>query len=246
MKIYILTYGRPHKQTTANELNEARIPFTFVLSKSDPLLDEYKADFKDASITVASNGATITEKRQWLFERARGKFIMLDDDLWFRRRKADGSFVRAKSADLAHMFQHIERLLDWFAHGGIVDEFMCHTRPRGQKLGGRYNQLLAYNKDMMPRPYPKFRVPVGEEHDVNLQLQARGLVSCVNTEWTKHAGPYYAPGGCSDSRASVAKEREAQKQFQRLWPHLCQIKPSKGSRTGIRVAVAWRKALVKP
>lgn len=238
MKIYIPTYKRPDRQITLQQLLDADIKCTLVLSKNDPTLNKYKRHC--AGLAVA-NVETISAKRQWIMDFAEtSKIVMLDDDLTFYARRKDGGFDKATPQKLRAMFEWIEYALDEFAHAGIVDKFMSQSTPRSYVFDRRYNAVLAYNLRKFPRPKPIFRVPVSEEHDFHLQLATRGYRPIVSTEWSKNTS-YYAEGGCADERSAKSEER-GHRMFAANWPGLVSVVPHKTNISGLAVRVKWSKA----
>jgi hypothetical protein len=239
VKIYIPSKGRALTQTTAIQLVFADVPFEIVCSKDDPQLDLYKREWGH-SIIRTFKVSTIHEKRQKILELG-GKLVMLDDDQTFYARQPDGRFSKSSSREIRAMFKWFDSALDRYAHAGIVDKFMSNTTPRGEVLSRRYNGVLGYNTDKFKKPYPKFRIPVSEEHDVHLQLAAQGFPPIVSCEYSKGT-TYYNPGGCTDER-SRRSEAEGHKLFASLWPDLVKVVPHKSSISGLAIRVRWSKAV---
>jgi len=239
VKIYIPSKGRALTQTTAVQLMGADIPFEIVCSLDDPQLSLYKTEW-GSSIIRTFKVSTIHEKRQKILELG-GKLVMLDDDQTFYARQKDGSFKKASSKEVRKMFKWFDDALDTYAHAGIVDKFMSNTTPRGEVVSRRYNGVLGYNTALFKRPYPKFRIPVSEEHDVHLQLAAQGSPPIVSCEYSKGT-TYYNAGGCTDER-SRKSEAEGHKLFASLWPDLVKVVPSKTSISGLAIRVRWSKAV---
>lgn len=242
MRIYIPTFGR-FRQPTANALSEAKIPFTFVFSRCD------KSDFTamceiydQCASSVIAEVPTISAKRQWILEHSIGpKIVMLDDDLTFYARRRTGNFTKSTTADVRRMFKWIDKALDKHAHCGIVDKFMSQATPRGTQLSKRYNNVLGYNLQLFPRPRPKFRITVSEEHDVHLQLSAAGLPPVVSNEFSKNTS-YYSEGGCSKER-TARSELAGHRAFARHWPGIVSLVDSRTSLSGKSVKVKWRQSV---
>jgi TET-Associated Glycosyltransferase len=236
MKIFIPTYGRHDKQITSTLLSKAEIPHTLVTEENPKIynLTQYANIIRCPSLHIGS-------MRQWIQDNTlTSKLIMMDDDLTFRVR-INNSFVRSNPAQIQDMIHLINKLLDKYAHVGFVDEYMCNTRPHGYVIGGRYTNLLAYNRKLFPNPHPTYRIELNEEHDFNLQLTTQGLPPAILCDYTRSTQPY-APGGCSRYRTSTT-ELDSHKALTKLWPELVRILPSKTGKSGYRVAISWKKAL---
>lgn len=241
MKIYIPTRGRPDRQRTLEALTDAGLSPVLVLSKDDPTR---RGHYHDAHTPLVVNASNIHEKRQAILNYTRksggGKFVMMDDDLTFFARDRRGKFAKAGVDELASMVEMLEDVLDTHAHVGIVDKFMCQGRPRGVVEHGRYNQVLAYNTTLFPKPWPTFRLITNQEHDFHLQLATRGCAPAIICEYSKDAA-YYAEGGCSHYR-TPSLERVMFKEMRRLWPDYVRLLPTQ-KRPGLRMQVAWKKAV---
>jgi hypothetical protein len=247
MKIYIPTRGRPHRQITADQLREAGIPYTLVCTKDDPTLGDYQARL-DKVLVVKAWG--LTEKRQRILEMAPDKFCMLDDDLRFYKRSENGAgFIsisnmiskKESARTLREMFRDIEDALRQNAQVGLVDKFMAQHQPRVYRIGGRYNQVMAYNQTLFRKVCrPRFRTITNQEHDFHLQLSMAGLPPYILTEWSKDA-PYYAKGGCSIYR-TPAVEKRGFEELQRNWPDIVKIVPHAKNISGLAVRFNWKKA----
>lgn len=144
--------------------------------------------------------------RQWILDHARDKLVMFDDDLRIYYRTEDNKFKRAGPNHVISLMASIGDMLDQYAHGGVAERFMAHTRPRGHVLNKRYFHILCYNKRLFPRPYPAYRVETGEDHDMNLQLLKSGRPGFFLTEWAHDDKPW-APGGCNTWRTREIHEQ---------------------------------------
>jgi hypothetical protein len=172
-------------------------------------------------------GVGIETKRDFILNlRQTGKLIMLDDDLKFYKRTEDGTrFPGIHQEETEKMIENISNTLSYFPMVGLTDKFMSQTRPRGSILCHRFNQVLGINRDLLPTPWPQFRVPHDEEHDFHLQLLTRGYKTIVLTEWSK-SDKSDAPGGCSDWRNETVL-RQAHEKLMELWPGIVTIDTSK-------------------
>jgi hypothetical protein len=174
-----------------------------------------------------------------LHMRPSGKIIMMDDDLIFYKRSEDGSkFLAATKDDTESIVADILEFLDRYCYVGLTDKFMSQTQPRNFHECVRFNEISGINRDLLPVPWPEYRIPNEEEHDFHLQLLTRGHKSAVLTEWSK-AGIAWTTGGCADWR-SVEVFKAAHDQLLELWPGLVKITPDK--RFGTKASFRWKKA----
>lgn len=250
MKIFIPTRGRPNRQPTADAFYTAGVPYHLVCTESDVTLPQYVKEHGKATILIADT-KTLTEKRQWIMDHtARNDVVlMFDDDLGFYvRERARPGFLKADSGGVRAMIRWFGDALKEYAHAGLVDKFMSQTQPRGTKNGGRYNQVMGYNKariwDRMARRgiknFPRFRLPLNQEHDFHLQLLAMGLPPAISCEFSKDA-KYYADGGCSAYRTPEL-ELEVFDELKRLWPDFVRLRATKHAIGGRAATFNWRKA----
>lgn len=242
MKIYIPTRGRPDRQPALEALIAAGAEVTLILSSGDKTIDEYHDNYVGKCERIEVPAHNIAEKRQAILEiSGRQRFAMLDDDLRFYARSKDGKrFTIATPDQLRDMLAKVEQALHFNAHVGLADKFMAQTKPRTAVFYGRYNQFLAYNPKLFPKPAPKFRLITNQEHDFHLQLATQGRPPCILTEYSKNA-TFYSKGGCSHYR-TPALERKMFREMKKLWPELVTLKKIE-RRPGLRMQVAWKKAV---
>jgi hypothetical protein len=189
--------------------------------------DRYRLSIPLKINILRFNGVGIETKRDFILNlRQTGKLIMLDDDLKFYKRTEDGTrFPSILPQKTEKMIEDISSSLNNFPMVGLIDKFMSQTQPRGSVLCHRFNQVLGINRDLLPKPWPQFRVPHDEEHDFHLQLLTRGHRTIVLTEWSK-SDRSDAPGGCSDWRNETVL-RQAHEKLVELWPGIVTIDTSK-------------------
>jgi hypothetical protein len=244
VKIYIPTIGRRNKQKSAEALLDSDIDFELVISNREPRPRKHFP-----YIRCPEKGIRAT--RQWIMDRARGKLIMLDDDLSFHIRSKDGkTFKICSPSQLKVMFRAIEEALDIYAHGGILERFMGQTQPRHMKSNSRYIHVLCYNKALFPTPMPKYRTEVGEDFEMNLHLLTLGRPNFVLTEYAAENIPY-APGGCNTWRTQGLELKETLK-LEKLFPGLVRVvsdNPSEieanwkeAAKMNLRTRINWKKA----
>lgn len=237
MNIYILSSGRPNRQITYGNLpRDLKYTIIFVVPKKDIM--SYLETYGDCNfIFHKKNGISAT--RQYVLEHSTDdKILMLDDDLTFYTRREEGNFVKSWPDHLNDLFDAVCHELDDYAHVGLCNKFMSQAQPRVRNIGLGYYQILAYNKALFPKPYPRFRMPIAEEHDFHLQLRSKGLVSSVLTEWAK-ADVSHAPGGCEEWR-TYELERDTHRKMAETWPGIVKVVPTKKF-CGTTMRIAWKK-----
>jgi hypothetical protein len=179
----------------------------------------------------------VDKKREFMLHlNTTGKIIMMDDDLKFYKRTGDGKrFPPATNAETELMVIQIVDYLDRYPMVGLVDKFMSQSRPRGFVECTRFNQVLGFNRDLLPQPWPQFNVQHDEEHSFHLQLLTRGYKTAVLTEWSKADKPN-SRGGCSDWRNEEIM-RQTHEKLLELWPEIVTITPDPA-----RARYNWKKA----
>jgi hypothetical protein len=178
--------------------------------------------------------------RQFMLHlRPTGKLIMIDDDLTFYQRSEDGTkFSQVSKSTTEQMIAEIVDFLDRYCMVGLTDKFMSQTRPRGFVECSRFNEITGCNRDLLPNPWPEYRIPNEEEHDFHLQVLTQGYKTAVLTEWSK-SGITWGSGGCSEWR-TVEVFKKAHDRLLELWPELVKVSPDK--RFGTKASFQWKKA----
>lgn len=237
MNIYILSSGRPNKQITYDNLpKDLKYTIIFVVPEKDMM--SYLDTHGDCNF-IFHKKQGIAATRQYVLEHSLDdRIVMLDDDLTFYTRKPQGNYVKSQPDELHSLFDTIYRELDTYAHVGLCNKFMSQTQPLVRNVGLGYYQLLAYNKSLFPKPHPKFRMPIAEEHDFHLQLRSKGLIPSVLTEWAK-ADKSHAPGGCEEWR-TYELETATHHKMTELWPGIVKVVPTKKF-CGTTMRISWKK-----
>jgi hypothetical protein len=237
LQIVIPSRSRWTEQKTLHNLSKDLWPHVVIVCPIDQHV-HYKTHAKLGVRVLAFEGVGIAAKRQFILNlRETGKLIMLDDDLKFYKRTEDGTrFPGTHPSETVQMIEDIYTMLDTYVHVGLTDKFMSHTKPREYVECHRFNQVLAFNRDLLPRPWPEFRLLNDEEHDVHLQLLTKGYKTAVLTEWSK-SDKSNAPGGCSDWRDPDTLTTAHQKLLE-YWPTIVSIIPG----TPSRARYNWKEA----
>jgi hypothetical protein len=225
---------------------------------------QYKplAERHGARLTVCpSQYKGIAGTRQFIGKIARNKFLMLDDDLRFYRRKSveDWQLHMFGKHDMSAMLILVNRLLDHYAHVGIGPrqfnvKYSTHIPKSGVKpephkypwyLIGRPLRALAYRKG----PFLKCehgRVAIMEDFDVTLQLLRKGYRNAIITQYAQDQPQTQAAGGCSDYRTHKLHEENVRK-MAKLHPGLVSIVQKKNKTGGefghrVEAMIQWEKA----
>jgi hypothetical protein len=197
----------------------------------------YQEAFPDVHITPC-DAYGIGPTRQFILHmRNTGKVIMIDDDLAFYQRLSDSKFARIQPYEIEateRMIGAMFDLLDRYPMVGLVDKAWSHLTPREFKECTRFNDIHGYNRDLFPDPWPAFRVPHDEEHDVHLQFLTRGIKTAVSTEFSKMSKSD-RPGGCSDWRNQQVLD-EAHNLLKQYWGGIVDPGPR-------HVKYKWKEAM---
>lgn len=239
LQIVIPSRSRPHSQKTVAHLSDNLWSAIKVVVPHDQE-KEYRYHLPvDVEVIPFHESDGVGHKREFILHlKPTGKLIMLDDDLRFYRRTPDGDkFPPTSKAETERMITEIAHYLDSYAMVGLTDKFMSQTKPRAFVECQRFNQVLGFNRDLLPQPWPKFRMPHDEEHDVHLQLLTRGIKTAVITEWSKSDTPG-ALGGCSEWR-NTQTMRETHEKLVELWPGIVTITRGAGP---ARARYNWQEA----
>jgi hypothetical protein len=248
--IVIPSRGRadPSKQVTLRLLNEADIEPYLVVPTKEVKAYEALRDLRFSVIGCDEKGIGAT--RAWILRQWKGdKVMMLDDDMYFYRRKHMESpkLKRAKPKHLRKMFARVEELLEDYPMVGLsarqgnnnVDhEFVTCTRAMN---------AYAFDVDVILKNVALGRVPVMEDFDITLQLLRAGYANAVLYKYCWNQVGSNASGGCSEYRTAEVQSKAAHK-LKKLHPEFVTIveKKAKTTWTGMQtrtdVRIAWQKA----
>lgn len=264
MRIYIPTTGRIGKQLTVDRLTPE------LCKKYRVTLVTTKAEVKELTKAMEGKGVTvlgcpakgIAATRQWILDLHRGGnytkaeggpvVLMLDDDLptWRQRSatvnsKGETPYTKATTKEIERGLDKFDKLMQKFAHGSIGHALFCQVSPE-LKYNSRMLRALAYNVSLIPEKI-KFRLPVMEDFDMELQLFAAGFPSVTYNGVVQDQHENNAPGGCSGYRTNEVQAAAAHK-LKELWPDFVTVvtrAPKRewtgmGERTDVRVN--WAKA----
>ena len=242
LQICIPSRSRATVQKTIYNLSKTLWPYiTIVVPLSQYNL--YRNEVPMAIRIMPCEAEGIGPTRQFILTLSeKGKVIMMDDDLTFYKRSEDGlKFYQIYGTATESLINEMVDLLDEYPMIGLTDKYMSHLQPRITKECSRFNDIHGYNRDLLPYPWPTFRVWAEEDHDFHLQLLTRGHKTAILTEYSKtnKAG---APGGCSDWRNPESMHK-IQQQMLELWPGIVSLTPKPNYVTPNRVRYNWKEAM---
>jgi len=253
MRIYIPTAGRVHAQRTVQALGPelcAAYRATLVCPKSEAatLLRNYPGIG-----VVTFGGKGMGSKRQHILDNSDDQHVlMLDDDLgsWSARIESpDGSvrYLKATQAQIRAVLRSLPDLLRTHGHGCIGHRLFANSRPAIAHTT-RHLRALAYDRDYLHRTGVKFRLPLMEDFDVQLQLMAYGAFGFQLNTITHEQTGSNSSGGCSAWRTPALQAATAAK-LVKLHPHCVSVVQKRqknanggwGTRTDVRIN--WAKAV---
>lgn len=258
MRIFIPTLNRgPHKQFTIRELGTKLVRkynVTVVCPKRElNNFGEVGGDYDVWDCPAKGIAAT----RQWILDNSPDPHVlMLDDDLssWSWRDEAEGldgeasvRYRKATDAQRAAGMAEVAKLLKRYGHGSIGHRLFANNRA-ALDFNTRQLRALAYDRDLLKREGVRFRVPVMEDFDVQLQLLKRGHECFQLNRLVQEQRGSNEEGGCSTYRTDEV-QRKAAEQLAKLHPDCVTVvtKEQKGNGTmwGTRtdVKVNWRRAI---
>lgn len=237
MRVAIPTRGRPGDQTAFDFLR---------YSGYEVML--YANSIKDTPFYIEECDYRIFphdhvgQIRQHILQENHGKVLMVDDDVRFHKRKDDGNFRRATEVEAQDLLAYIDEGLDSYPIMGIAQRFMGQHNPRGSILDKRCLHVMAYNTELLPEPWPEFRLPNSEDTDFQLQVMTRGGTVCISTEYAVDDRGKYREGGCSAYRPfrDCPVEKDTATKMQEFWPGIVTV-----DKRG-QLRVNWRRAASDP
>ncbi len=231
MKVIIPTWGRPNSQPTYDLFEEAEM---------EPVLAVDNPEHAGGRRHVVIPHENIGEARQGILDMFPGKVFMIDDDIKFYTYNQElDKHVRVDYTCMYSLYVHVFENLEEYAHIGFPDRFMVHTRTRPYENNKRYLKAVGLNSELFPEPPPRYRLPVSEDIDFNLQLMTRGFPNLILTEWAVDDNAQYADGGCQRYRTQEM-EKQCCLTMKNLWPEYCSYTVDKEGTH--RMRVQWKKA----
>lgn len=243
MDIYILSSGRPDRQTTWDNLPPGiRDRATLVVPQK-----EAKAYRHYPVLTCPVMG--IGHTRQFVIDQGGHSILMLDDDLVFAVRRLDNptKFEPASPTHIGGMLNDVARQLKDYPAVGVATREGGNRNTDDYAFNTRLLRALAYRGDILRKHKVRFdRLPVMEDFDVALQLLELGLPNCCINWIVQNQNGSNLPGGCSQYR-TPAVQRKAALELQMLHPDAVKVverttKGAWGGGTRTDVNIQWKKA----
>ena len=254
MDIFVVSRGRHTRCITLESLgNLAPYPVSLVVHKSEESLYEPLAE-KHGVELVGLEYDGIAQKRSLIGTQlvSANRFLMLDDDIVFYRRKSkkDWHLRKLEEHEPIEMIALLGGYLRpespvSYAHAGVsAREGQNRLRPNYEN-NTRYMRVLGYRtEDYLQCEHNRVRFM--EDFDVNLQLLRKGLKSIVFTNFAQNQSGTQAKGGCSNERTNETHSEAAQKLAELHAPFvkLRQKQNKTGGEFGNRleVTVSWKAA----
>lgn len=248
MDLFVLTYGRatPERQHTLRQLNAAGLRACLVIQAREA--GEYLWYSSGDIAVLPPDITTIAPSRQYIHEfLASEKYVMLDDDLhFFKRRKDDKTkFITIFPDELVQMFDDIEHTLDEYPHVGIASREGGNRITSSITFNTRIMRLLAYKRSAVLGRFSDMEV-MEDFHVALSMLQAGRQNVLLNNYCHNQAEGSNAAGGCSHFRTPELQARNAHRLADIHKPFVTVIeKKTKtawggGKRTDVRIQ--WKAA----
>lgn len=260
MRIFIPTLNRgPERQYTLRELGAKLIKkysATLVCPPAEVKLLQGHPALLGAQVRGCSAKGIAATRQSILDCSDDPHILMLDDDLsaWAWRAEADKhsyelpiAYRKATAAQMAEGLKEVERLIKRYGHGSIGHRLFANAR-EALDFNTRQLRALAYDRDLLKREKVKFRIPVMEDFDVQLQLMKRGHECFQYNALVQEQRSSNEDGGCSTYRTEEV-QRKAAERLAELHPDCVTVvqkqQKGNGSMWGTRtdVKVNWRRAV---
>lgn len=257
--IFIPSKGRWERVRTLENFPRELLPKIMLIVQAPEvanyLLIQKVFNVKVLALPIYIKTIEPTKKYIWkyCFENKIRKFIILDDDLTFcRRRKGDYKHSRyCNKEEVSQMIEIVYRLLDKYAHVGISERLGNNRSPKYLVENTRYVRASGFNLELIPFNKLKFgRIELMEDYDITLQLLKLGLKSIVMFDFCQEQGQSNSKGGCSSFRNPERQEKAA-KLLAKYHPGIVKVveKETKGgwfNKQGVSkridVRIQWKKA----
>lgn len=218
---------------------------------------------------------SIAKKRHWIMKYVEStKIMMLDDDMYFFRRcptkyrtiedgKSGGQwrikpeykhlkcakFLNREFLTPSHIryaFDHLERLMEKFAHVCISSR-MGNDKVREEvKYVGRAMHAIGFRRDIYLEEGLSFaQIPMREDFNITLHLLRRGYPNAIIQYFTVGPKPYGSAGGCSEERTVETSNSDADVLAKEHYPF---VKVTEKSYKGVNsvprkeTIIFWQKA----
>lgn len=255
MDIIIPTCGRPNTQHTLRQLLAAGLHPIVVVQNHE--LTDYQRALPKGDYTLVQlppTIKTIAPTRQYILEHVGvdDKFVMVDDDLYFYKRRLDDptKLEDITPGELTDAFTALEDALDLkkVAHAGFAPREGANRCTDKTITNTRIMRVLAYRRSILSQYGLRFdTMEVMEDFHMALQLLELGYSNML-INWVAHnqAGGSNVAGGCSTFRTPELHARNAEL-LARLHPGVVrtvqkETKTAWGGGERTDVVIQWKKA----
>jgi hypothetical protein len=197
-------------------------------------------------------------KRPWIaqFAAARGEEYMwqMDDDLFFQRRRHDGTnglrtIYAGDTADFRDFWDVLVETSRKYAHASVSPRAANNALKLPGRECTRAMRIHGYNIGVYQREVNQAQVPrLCEDFDVTLQLLRKGYKNLIIAEFSNDQSTSNQAGGCSDYR-TLETHAASMRQLHANHPDFTTLveKPvarwkGMGNSTRLDVNIKWQKA----
>lgn len=262
IQLVIPTHGRPAKQVTLMQVPESMRDKVLVVTSTHADAQQIVDNYDHVNIVVAKGVKSIAEKRHWIMNNVKAKFIfMMDDDMTFfarcdlkHRAYGDGWKLR-KTAPAGVYLLNKATDGDWNKFVADLHRMPAVAVGMSSRMGNdRQEAMWAANTRLMHAfgvnvaTYKKLKlsfaeVKVREDMNVALRLLRAGYSNTVYFDMCCSPGSYNAPGGASTERTLEQSNKEAV-HLAALHPGLVKVvqKHYATSLPRKEVVVQWKRA----
>ncbi len=210
MDIFIVSSGRPLKQTTWASLPRSLQERTVVVVPKDEV-EQYVAANPGMGVEGCPEFG-IGKTRQWVVEKVDGHVAMLDDDLVFATRRTDDptKFFNSTAKEVEELFENIDACLDNCAHVGVATREGGNRNTERFLRNTRMLRILCYDTPVLKKHNIRFdSMPVMEDFHVTLSLLRKGYENVVFNYMVQNQNGSNLLGGCSQYRTADIQEMGA-------------------------------------
>lgn len=245
-RIYIPTYGRVHDQLTLKSISPSWLERTYLVARPPEAAQLRQLGHQVLSCPVEG----IAPTRQWILDQHdEGIAIMMDDDLWFFKRREDdpGKFLRIGPEGFDAMMEEYLALF-WFSPlVGIASRSGANRETAPFRTNARMFDITGVDVDVVRQHGFRIdRMKFMEDFDFALQFLTTGYDSLLLNSYCKDDRGSNAAGGCSGYRSMAGQAAAAIDLFLE-WPEFVKLRQVKaksdsGWATRTDVTVQWAKA----
>lgn len=245
-KIYIPTYGRVHDQLTLRSISPSWLERTYLVARLAEAEQLQGLGHQVLSCPVKG----IAPTRQWILDQHdEGIAIMMDDDLWFFKRRDDDptKFLRIGPEGFDAMMEEYLALFMLSPLVGIASRSGANRNTEPFRLNSRMFDVTGVDVDVVRRHGFRIdRMKFMEDFDFVLQFLTTGYDSMLLNSYCKDDRGSNAAGGCSSYR-SMTGQAAAAIDLLMEWPEFVKLrqvraKSGDGWATRTDVTVQWAKA----